>query len=95
MSKQLRTGNLYGDITDDQGQRLGGVTIEVSGPDNPAAQVSDAQGRFRFLALLPGTYCLTAELAGFETLEYPKVVIGVGRNTTLELTLSPPRGDGP
>jgi hypothetical protein len=93
MSNQLHYGNLLGDIEDQRGQRLGGATVTISGPDKPPPQVSDAQGRFRFLALLPGTYWLTAELAGFGTLEYPNINVGVGRNTTVALTLSPPEPD--
>ncbi len=86
---QEQQGNLYGTAHDTQGAALPGVTIELTGIGAPSVQVTNAQGQFRFLNLDPGVYHLTASLEGFSTVEYKEVNIGVGRNTTLELTLSP------
>ncbi|NJL28660.1 MAG: TonB-dependent receptor [Thermoanaerobaculia bacterium] len=86
---QVLTGNLYGTTTDAQGEALPGVTVTLSGFGAPRVQVTDAQGQFRFLSLDPGNYGLKADLEGFSTVEYPAVNIRVGRNTTLEITLSP------
>lgn len=85
---QVLTGNLYGTTTDNQGQPLPGVTVTVTGYGAPRVQVTDAQGQFRFVSLDPGNYALKADLDGFSTVEYPAVNIRVGRNTTLEITLS-------
>ena len=86
---QVQTGNLYGTVSDTGGDRLPGVRVELTGIGAPRTQFTDAQGQFRFLGLSPGSYNLTASLEGFSTVEYPNVNIGVGRNTTLEITLSP------
>ncbi|MGB0514406.1 MAG: Atu1372/SO_1960 family protein [Wenzhouxiangellaceae bacterium] len=86
---QLQTGNLYGSVIDNQGERLPGVTITLTGPGPTEIQVTNAEGQFRFLALTPGNYQVTAELEGFSTVTYPNVNIRVGRNTTLELTMTP------
>ena len=86
---QLQTGNLYGTVVDNQGQALPGVTVTVSGNGPTQVQVTDAQGSFRFLGLSPGSYAVKAELEGFSTVDYPNVVINVGRNTSIEVTLSP------
>jgi hypothetical protein len=85
---QLQSGNLYGTITDDQGAALPGVTVTLSGQGAPAVQVTDAQGRFRFLNLSPGAYRLDAQLEGFSSVEYPNISINVGRNTEIEVTMN-------
>jgi hypothetical protein len=85
---QLQTGNLYGTVVDEQGAALPGVTVTLTGQGAPQVQVSDAKGAFHFLGLSPASYQLKAELEGFSTVEYPNVVINVGRNTQIEVTLS-------
>jgi hypothetical protein len=86
---QLQTGNLYGTVTDDKGAALPGVTVTLTGQGAPQVQVTNAQGQFRFLGLGPGNYDLKAELEGFSTIDYPNIVINIGRNTTIEVKLSP------
>src|SRR5215203_2349375 len=85
---QLQTGNLYGTVTDDQGAALPGVTVTLTGGGAPQVQVTNAQGQFRFLGLGPSQYDLKAELEGFSTIDYPNIVINVGRNTQIEVKLS-------
>ncbi|HEV2856077.1 MAG TPA: TonB-dependent receptor [Thermoanaerobaculia bacterium] len=85
---QLQTGNLYGTVTDDQGAALPGVTVTLAGGGAPQVQVTNAQGQFRFLGLAPGSYDLKAELEGFSTIDYPNIVINIGRNTQIEVKLS-------
>lgn len=85
---QLQSGNLYAKVADEQGAALPGVTVTLSGQGAPQVQVTNAQGEVRFLGLSPGTYALEAQLEGFSTLNYPSVTLNVGRNTSLELTLS-------
>lgn len=86
---QLETGNLFGTVTDQQGEPLPGVTITLTGIGAPQVRITNAEGQFRFLNLDPGTYALTAELEGFSTVEYPAVEIRVGRTTTVNVTMSP------
>ena len=81
------TGNLYGTVTDESGAALPGVKVTVSGLGAPREQFTDAQGAWRFLALDPGAYTVAAELDGFGGLEYPDVVVSVGRNISLPLIL--------
>ena len=88
IASAAETGNLFGTVKDDQGDGLPGVLVELSGIGAPQVQTTDAQGSFRFLGLDPGTWRLDASLDGFSDLEYPAIVIRVGRNTTIELTLS-------
>jgi Ca-activated chloride channel family protein len=60
------TGRLSGVITDRSGSVVPGVRVTVAGPQR-ASTVTDRQGRYRFLGLLPGQYTVTAELLGFNT----------------------------
>jgi len=85
---QLQTGNLFGTVMDEQGSPLPGVTVTLTGQAAPQVQVTNAQGEFRFLGLSPSTYALRAELEGFSTIEYPNIVINIGRNTQIEVTLA-------
>jgi hypothetical protein len=85
---QLQTGNLFGTVMDEQGSPLPGVTVTLTGQAAPQVQVTNAQGEFRFLGLSPASYQLKAELEGFSTIEYPNIVINIGRNTTIEVTLA-------
>jgi hypothetical protein len=87
-SAQLQTGNLYGTVRDQQGAALPGVTATLTGQGAPQVQVTNAQGQFRFLGLSPGSYGLKAELEGFSTIDYPNIAINIGRNTSIEVTLT-------
>ena len=62
-------GTIAGTITDDAGAALPGVTVTLSGPDKRST-VTDAQGRFSFVGVLPGEYQLSAALPGFTTVQH-------------------------
>ncbi len=85
---QLQTGNLYGKVQDQQGAVLPGVTVTLDTGAAQEVQVTNAQGEFRFLSLPPATMKLKSELQGFSTVEYPNIVITVGHNTTVEVTMN-------
>src|SRR5690349_3869185 len=86
---QQQTGDLYGTVSDDQGQALPGVTVTLTGEAGaPQVQVSDEQGRFRFLNLYPGIYDLKAELDGFSTVERKELGVKLGGKVNLEITLN-------
>jgi hypothetical protein len=85
---QQQTGDLYGTVADEQKSPLPGVTVTLTGVGAPQVQVTDEQGKFRFLNLYPGTYDLRAELDGFSTVERPGLAIRIGGKTNLEITLS-------
>jgi hypothetical protein len=86
---QLQTGNLYGTVMDPEGQPLPGVRVMMSGMGAPLAQTSDEQGKFRFIGLSPGAYRLDAQLEGFSPGEHENLIINVGRNSDVEIILSP------
>jgi hypothetical protein len=85
---QLQSGNLYGTVQDNQGAALPGVTVTLQGVGATQVQVTNAEGQFRFLGLAPGGWSVKAELEGFSTVDYPNITIAVGRNTSIEMTLT-------
>ncbi|MEO8505089.1 MAG: TonB-dependent receptor [Acidobacteriota bacterium] len=85
---QVQSGNIYGTTKDDKGALLPGASVTLAGSGAPQSTTSDVQGQFRFIGLSPSTYAIKAELQGFSTVDYPNVVVNVGRNTTIELALS-------
>jgi hypothetical protein len=64
---QEQTGSIQGTVRDSSGGVLPGVTVEARSPTvvGVSTAVSDAQGVYRFPALPPGTYTITATLQGF------------------------------
>ncbi|HYU30837.1 MAG TPA: TonB-dependent receptor [Thermoanaerobaculia bacterium] len=86
---QLQTGNLFGIVKDAGGTPLPGVTVTLSGGGAPAVQRTDEKGQFRFPGLPPGEYDVLAEIDGFIPTADKGVVISVGRNTSIELSLPP------
>ena len=61
------TGSISGEVKDEQGGVLPGVTVTATSPAAPGAltAVTNEAGIYRFPAVPPGAYALTYELAGF------------------------------
>lgn len=86
LAQQL-TGNIYATAVDEQGGRLPGVTVTLSGPGAPKTQTTDARGETRFVNLSPGLYTLTYELQSFSKVTNTDVKVSVGQNTETTATL--------
>jgi hypothetical protein len=86
LAQQL-TGNIFGNATDEQGGRLPGVTVTLSGIGAPKTETTDARGEYRFLNLSPGNYTLTYELQGFGKVTKSDVQVAVGKNTETTATM--------
>src|SRR5690242_15759698 len=86
---QFLSGSVYGAITGPDGKALAGVNVTLNGPTKTRAVVTAVEGQFRFLGLDPGTYQLRAEAAGFEVASYPSVSVVPGRNTAVQVRMSP------
>lgn len=89
LSAQIRTGTIYGRITDKEGNPLPGVTVTLTGP--VTAQMTTASndaGTYRFPALPPGTgYDLKAELAGYKAAGRTGVVVRTGLDSKIDIVL--------
>jgi hypothetical protein len=80
------SGAVFGQVADDKGQPLPGVTLTLTGASSPLVQTSDARGDFRFVGLASGTYRLEGTLDGFGPGVFEQVIVGANRSTTLDLT---------
>ena len=90
LSAQIRTGNIYGKITDAEGNPLPGVSVTLTGPQMaPMATVSGDTGIYRFIMLSPNEqYDLAAELAGFKKETRTGIIVTVGANVEINVTLA-------
>ena len=84
------TGTIQGRVTDAQGAVLPGVTVTATSSSLLGAQtaVTSETGNYRFPALPPGTYTLTYEIAGFNTLKRDGVEIRLGFTGTVNVELA-------
>ena len=89
VSAQQGTSELRGRVTDAQGGVLPGVSVVLTNQGNGTFRetISGADGSFIASGMVPGTYAVTAELAGFKKFERRDVVLEVGRTTSLDLPM--------
>jgi hypothetical protein len=86
-SAQLQSGNIAGTVTDEQGGVLPGVLVTLTSSDRTASFTTGADGRFRFLALPPGMYTVTANLQGFTTIVRDQIEVRVGQNVDIPMQM--------
>jgi len=86
---QITTGVIRGTVADVTGASLPGVTVEARHTETNQirTQVTEADGRFAFLQLPPGTYQVTFTLGGFATVVQQNVTLTVGETVTLPVAM--------
>ncbi len=82
-----QTGVISGTVKDSQGGALPGVTVTLEGNGPTSIFVTEGDGAYRFLAVPPGSYKITAALTGFQSSIRDGVIVAVGQNVALPLTL--------
>src|SRR5689334_1339338 len=84
------TGTIQGRVTDTSGAVLPGVTVTATSPSliGTQSQVSNENGAYRFPAVPPGTYELTFELAGFNTVKRSGIQISLGFTANVNADLA-------
>ena len=83
-------GAIGGTITDASGAVLPGATVTLSNPGTIGGNqetTADARGAFQFLRLVPGTYAVKAELAGFRPMVRDNVVVNADVTVRVDLKL--------
>ncbi len=80
---------LQGTITDDQGAVMPGATIVITNTETgwTRTQTTDERGWYRAIALPPGRYELRAELSGFANQVRTGLVLTIGQEATVNLSL--------
>ncbi|MDH4272240.1 MAG: TonB-dependent receptor, partial [Candidatus Aminicenantes bacterium] len=88
-AQSVLEGKLTGTVTDDKGEVLPGVTVEITGPAvmGKRSAVSSAKGTYVFLNVPPGTFTLTASLPGFKTYIQENVILGAGSTVDIKVVM--------
>jgi carboxypeptidase family protein/TonB-dependent receptor-like protein len=87
-AQELR-GSIEGVVKDTSGAVLPGVTVEAKAANGAVlSTASDATGTFRFPAVAPGTYVVTAALQGFRTGTVNEVIVGLGQIKKVDFALA-------
>ncbi len=86
---QVRTGTIWGHVTDTQGAPLPGVTVTLISPFGaPLTSITDNMGIFRFPSMESSDkYALTAELQGFKKSEKTGVIVDIGQQSKIDIQL--------
>ncbi len=86
---QIITGKIGGNVTDDQGEPLPGVTVEASSPSAMGIQTSitSDKGTFRFANLAVGRYKVVFILDGFQRVERENIAVKINTTVTLGITM--------
>ena len=86
---QEQRGAIEGVVKDASGGVLPGVTVEARSAAGVAVNsVTDAKGLFRFPAVAPGKYVVTATLTGFKPARVENLEVLLGQIKTLDFALS-------
>ena len=79
-------GRINGVASDNTGAVLPGVTVSVASPAliQSQVQVTGGDGTFRFIALPPGVYGVTFELAGFQTVKREGIRVVINQTLSVD-----------
>jgi outer membrane receptor protein involved in Fe transport len=77
-----QTGTVTGNIIDETGGALPGVTVELKGTSEPIVAVTDGEGHYTFENIAAGTYQLSIRLINFATVTHSDLVVTAGKTTS-------------
>jgi hypothetical protein len=88
-SFQSTNASIAGNVTDPSGQAIPNVTVTAENTDTgiTLTTVTNETGVYTFPSVQPGTYRLTAELAGFRKNVYESVTVNVSARLNLNFPL--------
>jgi hypothetical protein len=84
-------GRILGTVSDQTGGVISGATVSIIDKDRGVARTltTDQAGEYNAPTLIPGTYIVRAEAKGFKLLERQNVVLEVGKEVRVDLTVQP------
>src|SRR5579864_5810426 len=88
---QGNTGRILGTVFDQSGGTVAGATVSVVDTERGITRTltTDDAGEYNAPNLTPGNYMVRAEAKGFKRLERQNVVIEVGKEVRVDLTVQP------
>src|SRR5690349_12026481 len=90
LAQSTTTGSIGGVVTNPAKEVVPGaaVTVRNIGTNREDTATTDDAGRFKVSNLQPGAYAVTVNASGFSPSTNENIVVEVGRETTLEVSLS-------
>ena len=87
---QSSNGSIVGNVTDNNGGSMPGVTVTVANIATNATRtvVTNSAGHYEIPLLMPATYRITAELSGFQNVK-GMAMVNVGSTATFDIKLRP------
>src|SRR6266481_1010196 len=84
-------GRILGIVTDSSGGVVAGATVTIIDKDRGVARTltTDDAGEYNAPTLIPGTYTVRVEAKGFKTTERQNVLLEVGKEVRVDLTVQP------
>jgi outer membrane receptor protein involved in Fe transport len=97
-AQSVNTGTISGTVVLPDGAATAGAAVRLESPAlvrGEWATVTDANGRFVFLRVPPGTYTVTTSLSGFNINQVENVVLQTGSTValTVNLEIAPATGE--
>jgi len=88
---QSNFGRILGIVTDQTGGVVSGATVTVIDTQRGVARTltTDDAGEYNAPTLIPGTYIVRVEAKGFKKLERENVVLEVGKDVRVDVTVQP------
>ncbi len=88
---QGNLGRILGTITDQSGGVVAGATVTVLDQERGTARTlsTDQAGEYNAPNLMPGMYTVRAETKGFKTVENGNILVEVGKEVRIDLSLQP------
>jgi hypothetical protein len=87
---QNTSASITGRISDETGGALPGVTVTAKSPTlqiGALTAITDSQGNYRLTPLPIGTYTVSYELSGFQSVEHQDIQLTVGFIATIDVVL--------
>ena len=84
-------GRILGSVIDQTGGAIAGATVTITDVDRGVTRTltTDDAGQYNAPNLLPGKYTVRAESKGFRAVERQNVILEVGKEPRVDLTLQP------
>ena len=86
LQAQTTTGRLVGNVVDDTGAALPGVTVTISSAaliGGAQIKITDVAGEFAFIGIAPGEYTVKADLSGFISQERNEILVALGGSRSI------------
>src|SRR5467141_1952368 len=88
---QGSSGRILGTVTDQSGGVVAGATVTITDTERGVSKtlVTNEPGEYNAPTLNPGTYKVRVEAKGFKTVERQNVVLEVGKEVRVDVSLAP------